>query len=191
LTAGPGRWSARQEQQLGLADQACGQVQAPLHATGVALGRAVRGVDEVELVQQPGGAAAGLRLLQVVEPPDQLEVLPAGQLLLKGRRLAGQADRAAHRGRLPNDVAAVHHRPPRVRQQQRRQDAHRGRLARTVRPEQAQHRPCGTGRSMPRSACTSPNDLANPSTRIAGPELVCDTYPPVQAASRAYGANCG
>src|SRR5262249_56712077 len=29
--------------------------------------------------------------------------------------------------------------------------------------------------SIPRSARTSPNDLTRPSTRIAGPELVCDT----------------
>ena len=35
--------------------------------------------------------------------------------------------------------------------------------------------PRGTDRSIPRSACTSPNDLTRPSTRIAGPELICDT----------------
>src|SRR5215468_10065744 len=35
--------------------------------------------------------------------------------------------------------------------------------------------PRGTDRSIPRSARTSPNDLTRPSTRIAGPELVCDT----------------
>jgi hypothetical protein len=40
---------------------------------------------------------------------------------------------------------------------------------------------------MPRSARTSPNDLVNPSTKIAGPELVCDTYPPVRTASHICG----
>ena len=42
-----------------------------------------------------------MRPAQVVEPPDDLEVLPAGELLLDGGRLPGQADRAADRGRLP------------------------------------------------------------------------------------------
>src|SRR5580693_2133750 len=41
--------------------------------------------------------------------------------------------------------------------------------------------PCGTDRSMPRSACTSPNDLVKPSTMIAGcspTSLYCDIHPP-------------
>jgi len=43
--------------------------------------------------------------------------------------------------------------------------------------------PFGTDRSIPRSARTSPNDLVRPSTRIAGPELICDTQPPERAGS--------
>src|SRR5215831_9538152 len=45
--------------------------------------------------------------------------------------------------------------------------------------------PCGTDRSIPRSARTSPNDLVRPSARIAGPEVVsdADTHPPEQAGS--------
>src|SRR6516164_2643214 len=45
--------------------------------------------------------------------------------------------------------------------------------------------PCGTDRSIPRSARTSPNDLVRPSTRIAGPEVGSDsdTHPPEQADS--------
>src|SRR5487761_791193 len=35
--------------------------------------------------------------------------------------------------------------------------------------------PRGTERSIPRSACTSPNDWVRPSTKIAGPELFCVT----------------
>jgi hypothetical protein len=81
----------------------------------------------------------------VVQPPDELEVLPAGELLLNGRRLAGQADRAAHRGRRADDVVAVHQGPSGVRQQQRGHDAHGGRLARAVRPEEAEHRPVRNG----------------------------------------------
>src|SRR5262249_57687864 len=97
-----------QEQDLRLADQAGGQVQAALHATREALGGPIGRVDQIELFQQLGGAAAGLRLAQVIEPPDQLEVLPAGELLLNGRRLPGQPDRPADRGRLAYHVVAVH-----------------------------------------------------------------------------------
>src|SRR5262249_23085570 len=43
--------------------------------------------------------------------------------------------------------------------------------------------PFGTDKSMPRSARTSPNDLVRPSTRIAGPELICDTQPLEHAGS--------
>src|SRR5215468_2476355 len=42
--------------------------------------------------------------------------------------------------------------------------------------------PRGTDRSIPRSACTSPNDLVKSSTRIAGcspTPLTCDIHPPV------------
>jgi hypothetical protein len=48
----------------------------------------------------------------VVEPPDELKVLPAGELLLNGRRLPGQADRPADRGRFPHHVVAVDQGPP-------------------------------------------------------------------------------
>src|ERR1035438_2913539 len=49
--------------------------------------------------------------------------------------------------------------------------------------------PRGTDRSMPRSACTSPNDLVRPSTRMAGTVLVSVTTsscagPPVDTAQR-------
>src|ERR1039457_2519680 len=37
--------------------------------------------------------------------------------------------------------------------------------------------PRGTDRSIPRSAWTSPNDFVRFSTRIAGPEPICDTTP--------------
>jgi hypothetical protein len=124
-----------------VAHQARRQVQAALHATGEALGGPVGRVDQVELFQQLGRTAPGGRLAQVVEPPDELEVLPPGELLLNGCRLPGQPDRPTDRGRFPHHVVPVHQGPPRVRQQQRGQDTHGGRLARAVRPEDAEHGP--------------------------------------------------
>ncbi len=135
-----GRWFV-EEQDLGPPDQARGQVQAALHAARVGLGCPVRGIAEVELLQELDGAAAGRRPAQVVEAPDDLEVLPAGELLLNGGRLPRQPDRAADRRRLPYHVAALHQRLPAVRQQQRGQDPHGGRLARAVRAEHAENRP--------------------------------------------------
>ena len=130
-----------QEQHLRGAHQARGQVQAALHATGVGLGRPVGRVAQAELLQQLGGAAAGLAPAQVVQPPDELQVLPAGELFLDGRRLSGQADRAAYRTRLPDDVIALDQGPAAIREQQRGQDPHGGCLARAVRAEYAEHGP--------------------------------------------------
>ena len=41
-------------------------------------------VAQAELLQQLDGAAARVRPAQVVQPPDDLQVLPAGELLLDG-----------------------------------------------------------------------------------------------------------
>ena len=50
-----------QEQDLGPADQARGQVQTAMHAAGEALGGPVGRLGQVELLQQLGGANAGTR----------------------------------------------------------------------------------------------------------------------------------
>jgi hypothetical protein len=100
----------------------------------------VGGVDQVELLEQLSSPAAALRPAQVIQAPDELEVLAAGQLLLDRSRLAGQSDRAADRSRLAHHISSVHQRAALVRQQQRRQDAHRGGLARAVRAKDAENR---------------------------------------------------
>jgi hypothetical protein len=130
-----------QEEHPRPADQAGGQVQPPLHAAGIGLRGPVGRVGQPELLEQLDGAAAGLRPAQVVQPPDDLQVLPAGQLLLNGGGLPGQPDRPPDRGRFPDHVVALDHRPPPVREQQGGQDAYRGGLARAVRPQHAEHRP--------------------------------------------------
>ena len=130
-----------QEQHLRLADQAGRQVQAALHAAGVGLGRPVGGIGQAELVEQVGRPAARFRPGQVIEPPDDLQVLPAGQFLLDGGRLPGQPDRPADRGRFPHHVVTLDDRPAAVRLEQRGQDPDRGGLARPVRPQNAEHGP--------------------------------------------------
>ena len=60
-----------EEEHPGLADQAGGQVEPALHAAGVGLGRPVGGIEQAELLEQLGRAAAGLRLAQVEQAADR------------------------------------------------------------------------------------------------------------------------
>lgn len=119
------------------------QVQAAAHTAGVRLRGAVGGLREVELLQQL--PRPGLRRLSahLVELPDHLEVLPAGQILVHRRELARQAYLAAYLVRVPQHVDPGHDRLAAVRLQQRRQHAHRRGLARAVRTQQPQHRALG------------------------------------------------
>ena len=69
-----------------------------------------------------------------------LDVLPAGQVLVDGGVLPGQADGAAHRIGLGDHVVAEHRGAARVGAQDGGEDAHDGGLARPVRAEQTEHR---------------------------------------------------
>ena len=80
------------------------------------------------------------RDVHVVEPADQDEVLAPGQVAVDRGELAGQADDAAQRARVADDVVAGDGRPAAVRREERRQDPDRGRLAGAVRTEQPEDR---------------------------------------------------
>ena len=69
--------------------------------------------------------------------PEQDQVLAAGQVLVDGGELAGEADGAAHGVGLLDDVVPEHPRGARVGAQQRREHADRRRLAGAVRAEHA------------------------------------------------------
>ena len=87
----PGRRLVEEEDRRA-GDQRRGEVEAAAHAARVGADQAVGGVAEVEVLQQLGGARPRLALRQVVEPPDHLEVLGPGQVLVDRRVLAGEAD---------------------------------------------------------------------------------------------------
>ena len=59
---------------------------------------------QAEPLEQLGGAALGVGLREAVEPADHLEVLAAGQQLIEGGVLAGQADAAADLVRVLEDI---------------------------------------------------------------------------------------
>ena len=76
----------------------------------------------------------------MVEAPDHVEVLEAGEVLVDRRVLAGEADLAAQCLGVLEHVEAGDASAAAVGLQQRGEDAHRGRLAGAVGPEQAEHR---------------------------------------------------
>ena len=104
-----------EEEHLGPADQAGAQVEAPAHAARVGAHPPVGGRHQVEALEHLARPAGGLGLAQVVEPADQHQVLPAGERLVDGRELPGQADHRPHLRRLLDHVEAGDHGPAAVR----------------------------------------------------------------------------
>ena len=86
-----------EEEQRGPRDHADREVEAPAHAARVGLHPPVAGVLEAELGQQRGAAVGRLARRQVQQPGHHPQVLVAGQDVVDGGVLAGQADRAADR----------------------------------------------------------------------------------------------
>jgi hypothetical protein len=93
------------------------------------------------VLEQLAGAAADLLAGQLEQAAEHLQVLPPGQQLIDRRELPRQAEQLANGGRLAHDVVAEDLRPPRIRRQQRGQNAHQRGLARSVRAQQAKHHP--------------------------------------------------
>jgi hypothetical protein len=106
------------------------------------------------------GPGPRLALAQPVQPPDHLQVLLAGQVLVDRGVLTGEPDGRADLAGLADHVQADDLGPPRVRRQQRAEDAHDRRLAGAVGPEQAQHGALGDGEVDPveRGLCAEPLD---------------------------------
>src|SRR5262249_46372708 len=131
-----GRLVEEQDRRLG--DQAGGEVEPAPHATRVALHDPVGGVAEVEPVEQLGRPGDGGGPTQATELADHHQVLPPGERDVDGGVLRGDADVAAHVGRLAHDVEAGDGGAPLVGTGQRGQDADGGRLPRPVGAEDAE-----------------------------------------------------
>ena len=136
-------------------DERGGEVEPPPHAARVGLRGALRGVGEVEALEQLVGARARLGAAEVVELADHLEVLEAGQVLVDRGVLAGEADLRAQRVGVAHDVEARDPRAARVGLEQRGQDPHRGGLAGAVGTEQAEDG-AGRARRSPRRTAPAP-----------------------------------
>ena len=128
-----------EEEHVRTPDEAGRQVEPSAHATRVGLGRAISGIGEVEAFEHLGAATPSLSARQVVQAPDQLQVLEAGQVLVDGGALAGQADAEAELLGVAHDVEAGDLGAPGTGEQQGGEDPHGGRLACAVRAEHAEH----------------------------------------------------
>ena len=122
----------------GRRDERRGEVEPPAHAARVGLGGPLGRLGELEALEQLVRARLRVLARQVVELPDHLEVLEAGQVLVDGRVLAGEPDLGPQRGRVAHDVEAGDARAARVGLEQGGEDPHRGGLAGPVGAEQAE-----------------------------------------------------
>ncbi len=71
-------------------DETHGKVQTPPHPARVRLGDPITGVTEGEPVQELVGDLEDVGERKTVQPPDQPDVLPAGEQLVDGRGLPGR-----------------------------------------------------------------------------------------------------
>ena len=122
-------------------DEGGGQIEPATHAARVGPDGPVGGVDEVEALEQLDCAARGRARRLTRQLAHHAQVLAPGEVLVDRRVLAGEADRGAHGVGLAGDVESEHRRVARVGGEQRREDAHGGRLAGAVGAEQAEDRP--------------------------------------------------
>ena len=81
-----------EEQHAGLVHQPHGDVQPPLHPTGVGAHNAVGGVGDPEPLEQLAGAPAQRRAVEAVQRALQLEILAAGRLRVAAVLLADDPD---------------------------------------------------------------------------------------------------
>jgi hypothetical protein len=125
-----------EEHQVGGDDDAAGDVELAPHAARVGLDLAGGRLRQVEGVEQLVGPGFGLGARVPEQPAEEHEVLPAGELLVHGGVLPRQADAAAYRVGLADDIVAEHPCGALVGLEQRREHPDRGRLTGAVRPEE-------------------------------------------------------
>ena len=118
---------------LRLVDERRGEVEAAAHAARVGADPPVGGLAEADAFDQRVAAALGLAADQPVERRLQADQLAPGHQRVERRLLQRDADRAAHVGRLLDDVEARHPGAAAGRAQERGQHAHGGRLPGAVR----------------------------------------------------------
>ncbi len=100
----------------------------------------MRRVGQVETLEDLLGPFVSFCPGKVVQAPHHLEVLQAGEVLVDGRELTGEADHGTEEHRVANDVVARHHGLALIGFEQGREDADRGGLPRPVGSEETEDR---------------------------------------------------
>ncbi len=118
-------------------DARCGderhrQVEAATHTAGIGRHRTVRSAHEIELLEQIVRTTSTSGASEVAEVGHQGQILAAAEQVVDGDILAGDADHRADCAGRCHGVVAVDGHGAGIGREQRRGDAHRGRLARTV-----------------------------------------------------------
>jgi hypothetical protein len=143
----------------------------------VGLGDAVAGLVELEPVEQLTRASLRRAFAEVVEAPDHLEVLVAGEVLVDGGRSGPSPMWARSCGACFTTSKPAMRALPWSGLEQRGEDAHgRWSCRRPFGPSRPSTVPSCASRSMPSSATTSPYVLASPVAVIAGSDIDSATY---------------
>ena len=121
-----------EEDHRGRDHQAAGDVDAPAHATRIGSQTAIGGVDQIEFAQEFVSPRLGLACAQVLQAPEENQILTAREHFVERDVLPGEHDRLAYRGRLGDDVKTGHGGAAPIRLGESRQDVHRGGLAGSV-----------------------------------------------------------
>jgi hypothetical protein len=130
-----------EEQDSRARDHRRGEVEAPAHPARVGAHQPPACIAELELVQQLARPLARFAAAEVVEAPDHLEVLEAGQVVVDRCVLAGEPDALANLARMAEHVDAGDARRALVGLEERGEDPHRRRLPGAIWPEQPEHDP--------------------------------------------------
>ncbi len=113
-----------------------GEVEAPLHAAGVAGDLPVGRVRQADPVEQLLGPCRALGLRHSLEGRLQPEVVASGEQRVEGGLLERDADQRTHLRPLADDVVAADAGGSGGRRQERRQDVDGGGLPGAVRPQE-------------------------------------------------------
>ena len=87
-----------EQQQLRIVHHRRGQVEAPLHAAGIAADAIALAIGEADEIEAPLHALVERRAGQAVDLAEEAQVLFAGQQVVERERLRRDADLLAHRG---------------------------------------------------------------------------------------------
>lgn len=130
-----------EEKHLRVADQAHRDVEPAAHAAGVGRCRFLRGVHQVELLDQRSDSAFALGPAEMVQCRHHRQVLLGGEEVVHRGELTGDADRGANRIGFAGDVVACDPQFAVIGTDQCRKDLHRGGFPGPVRAEQRKDSP--------------------------------------------------